>query len=108
MIEQKEIIYIIGYILIMSGVIQSSNRKGVELSENTSFFSISGIGKIATIAIFINAFFVFVWWIPLITFLLAIPIGPLIYLIFDRLKIPYAPHIQVIAGMILCAISLSK
>jgi len=106
--EQNEFIYIIGYILIMSGVIQSSNRKGADLSENTPFFSVSSIGLMATIAIFINAFFVFVWWIPLITFLLAIPIGPIIYLIFDRLKIPFAPQIQVISGIALCVKSLSE
>ena len=108
MLDFKEVLYIFGFVLIMSGVIQSSNRAGIEVSDNSSFFSTSNIGKMATIGIFINAFFVFTWWIPLITFLIAIPLGPLIYLFFDKLKIPKAPQIQVIAGIIFCAVSLSK
>lgn len=106
--DLKEILYILGFVLIMSGVIQSSNKAGVNVSQNTPLLSISNIGKMATFAIFINAFFEFTWWIPLITFLIAIPLGPLIYLFFDKLKIPKAPQIQVISGIIFCAISLSK
>ena len=106
--ELKEILYIFGFVLIMSGVIQSSNRAGITVAQDTPLFSISNIGKMATIGIFINAFFVFTWWIPLITFLIAIPLGTLIYLFFDKLKIPKAPQIQVISGIIFCAISLSK
>jgi len=106
--ELKEFLYIFGFVLIMSGVIQSSNKAGVDISQNTSFFSISNIGKMASIGIFINAFFVFSWWLPLVTFIAAIPLGPLIYLFFDKLKIPYAPQIQVISGIVISAISLSK
>jgi ABC-type uncharacterized transport system permease subunit len=62
----------------------------------------------ASIGIFINAFFVFSWWLPLITFIVAVPLGPLIYLFFDKLKIPFAPQIQVILGIVISAISLSK
>jgi len=106
--EIKEFLYIFGFVLIMSGVIQSSNKAGVDVSQNTSFFSISNIGKMASIGIFINAFFVFSWWLPLITFIVAVPLGPLIYLFFDKLKIPFAPQIQVILGIVISAISLSK
>ena len=108
MIEFKEFLYIFGFVLIMSGVIQSSNKAGVDISQNTPFFSISNIGKMASIGIFVNAFLVFRWWLPLITFIVAIPLGPLIYLFFDKLKIPYAPQIQVISGIVISAISLSK
>jgi hypothetical protein len=107
MIDTKEILYILGFILVMSGVIQSSNKAGVEVSQNNSFFSVSNIGKMASIAIFINSFFVFRWWLPLITFVIAIPLGPLIYLFFAKLKIPFAPQIQVILGIVISAISLS-
>ena len=108
MLDLKETLYIFGFVLIMSGVIQSSNRAGVDVSQNTPLFSISNIGKMANIAVFFNAFFVFSWWIPLITFLIAIPLGTLIYLFFDKLKIPYAPNIQVISGIVISVISLSK
>ena len=105
--ELTEILYIVGYTLIMSGVIQSSDRVGVDVSQDTPFLSISNIGKMASIGILINAFFVFSWWIPIVTFVIAIPLGPLMYFFFDKLKTLYAPHLQVVLGIVLCAIALS-
>ena len=108
MIETREILYIVGFTLVMSGVIQSSNRLNVTVSDKTSFFSISNIGKMASFGIFINAFFVLSWWVPLITFFVAIPLGMLIYMSFEKFNLSYGPHIQVIMGMVISAISLSK
>jgi hypothetical protein len=98
--------YILGLALLLGGYVTFSKSMGA-LDNTPSLLRIRMIGGFSSIALFISGFFIFNWWAPFASFLLAMVLWMLINTIALSSKsfsliYAFRSHIGMLLGIILC------